>query len=104
MVNCSGGDEGEEIVVDRDFGKWMRVIGILSAFMCAVGIGTLSVLTRKLKKLHFTVVGFWYAVIGTIVFGLAYLWRSVFEIGFAKIFGMRMYVLCFLGGCVNVSS
>ncbi len=102
MVNASGGPEEETI--DRDFGAWKRIIGIMSAVFTAVGIATLSVLTRKLKKLHFTVVGLWYAVIGSLVFGLGYLWRGIFEEGYAQIFGGRMYLLCFLGGCCNVSS
>ena len=100
MVNL-GGKEGR--TDDEDFGEWMRIIGILSAFITAVGIAGLSVLTRKLKKIHFTIVGLWYNGFGVIVFGLAYIINSFVETGYAQIFNTRMYVLCLVGGICNVS-
>ncbi len=100
MVNIAGKSSD---VDDEDFGKWMRFVGIGAAFTTAVGISGLSVLTRKLKKIHFTVVGLWYNGFGIIVFGLAYFINSLIAEGFFTIFPTRMYVLALIGGLCNVS-
>ena len=70
IIIVQSGDE-KAYMNDEKVTQTMKNAGVICAILTAIVIASVSVLTRKLKELHFMVVGFWYTLAGCLMFGLA---------------------------------